>query len=98
MKSNPVWACEVPEAINKKMSEYMFKDKVAVVTGGAGGIGKAIANRFEALGAKVAVIDIAKNHYFVGDIADRAVLENFAAMVIHEFGRVDFLVNNAPPV
>ena len=75
----------------------MFKDKVAVVTGGAGGIGKAIANRFEALSAKVAVIDIAKNHYFVGDIADKAVLENFAAKVIHEFGRVDFLVNNAPP-
>jgi NAD(P)-dependent dehydrogenase (short-subunit alcohol dehydrogenase family) len=40
------------------MNEYMFKDKIAVVTGGAGGIGKAIANRFEALGAKVAVIDI----------------------------------------
>jgi len=79
------------------MSEYKFKDKVAVVTGGAGGIGKAIANRFEALGAKVAVIDIAKNSYFIGDMADKAVIENFADKVISEFGRVDFLVNNAPP-
>ena len=79
------------------MSEYRFKDKVAVVTGGAGGIGNAIVNRFEALGAKVAVIDIAKNNYFVGDVADKAVIENFADKVISEFGRVDFLVNNAPP-
>ena len=83
--------------INKNMSEYRFKDKVAVVTGGAGGIGNAIVNRFEALGAKVAVIDIAKNNYFVGDVADKAVIENFADKVISEFGRVDFLVNNAPP-
>jgi NAD(P)-dependent dehydrogenase (short-subunit alcohol dehydrogenase family) len=78
-------------------NEYMFKGKVAVVTGGAGGTGKAIANRFEDLDAKAAVIDIAKNDYFVGDMADKAVLENFAGKVIREFGRVDFLVNNAPP-
>ena len=75
----------------------MFEDKVAVITGGAGGIGKAITNRFEALGAKVAVIDIAGNDYFVGDIADKAVLDRFAAKVISEFGCVDFLINNAPP-
>ena len=76
----------------------MFKNKVAVITGGANGIGKAIATRFEALGAKVAVIDIADNAYFIGDIADKTVLENFAAGVIREFGYVDFLINNAPPV
>ena len=75
----------------------MFEEKVAVVTGGANGIGKAIAKQFEALGAKVAVIDIAENDYFVGDIADKAVLDQFAGKVIKEFGRVDFLINNAPP-
>ena len=76
----------------------MFQDRVAVITGGAGGIGKAIANRFEALGAKVAVIDIAQNDYFVGDISDKAVLDRFAEKVIGEFGCIDFLINNAPPV
>jgi len=75
----------------------MFEGKVAVVTGGANGIGKAIVKQFEALGAKVAVIDIAENDYFVGDIADKAVLEQFSGKVIKEFGQVDFLINNAPP-
>jgi NAD(P)-dependent dehydrogenase (short-subunit alcohol dehydrogenase family) len=75
----------------------IFKDKIVVVTGGAAGIGNAIVNRFEALGAKVAVIDKAENDYFVGDVADKAVLEEFAAKVISEFGCVDFLINNAPP-
>ena len=75
----------------------VFKGRIAVVTGGAGGIGKAIAKQFEDLGATVAVIDIAENDYFVGDIADKAVLENFAAKVISDFGHVDFLINNAPP-
>jgi len=77
--------------------ENLFQDKVAVITGGAGGIGKAIAKHFEALGAKVAIIDIAENDYFVGDIADKSVLEKFAAKVISDLGREDFLINNAPP-
>ena len=75
----------------------MFEEKVAVVTGGAGGIGKAITRQFEALGAKVAIIDIAENDYFIGDIIDKAILDQFAEKVINDFKRVDFLVNNAPP-
>ena len=47
----------------------MFQDKVVVITGGAGGIGKCIREEFEKTGAKVCVIDIADNPCFVGDIA-----------------------------
>ena len=76
----------------------MFQDKVVVITGGAGGIGKCIAEEFEKAGAKVCIIDISENLYFVGDIGDEATVRRFAEKVIAEYGKVDYLINNAPPL
>lgn len=76
---------------------FDFKDKVAVVTGGARGIGRCIADEFKKAGAKVCIIDLNENEYFVGDLADKDVLEQFANKVIADFGKVDFLINNAAP-
>jgi len=75
----------------------MFKDKVIVITGGAGGIGKCIAEEFEKNGAKVCIIDCAEGNHYVGDIGNKEILEDFAKQVIEKYGRVDVLVNNAPP-
>ena len=75
----------------------MFRDKVIVITGGAGGIGKCIADEFRRNGAQVCVIDQIPGDHFVGDIGEQGVLEEFARTVIERYGRVDVLVNNAPP-
>ena len=76
----------------------MFNDKVVVITGGANGIGKCMAQEFAKHGAHVCVIDKAEGEHFVGDLADKATLECFAAQVIETYGHIDVLINNALPI
>ena len=71
---------------------------MAIVTGGASGIGKCIAEEFRKKGVKVYVIDKAAGDHYIGDISDKAVLEAFAEKVIHETGGIDYLINNALPL
>jgi len=75
-----------------------FDGKIVVVTGGAQGIGKCVCECFEKAGATVCMIDTQPGGYFQGDIGDKATLERFAAKVMDDYGRVDVLVNNAPPM
>lgn len=83
----------------------MFKDKVVIITGGAQGIGRCMAERFAAEGARVWVVDIkpapaetAGITHVVGNLAEKAVLEALAERLRREAGRVDVLVNNALPL
>ena len=78
--------------------QQMFKDKVVIVTGGANGIGKCIADEFRKQGACVYVIDRQEGNHFVGDISKKEVLEAFVTEVLKKHDRIDCIINNALPL
>jgi NAD(P)-dependent dehydrogenase (short-subunit alcohol dehydrogenase family) len=92
------------------MNVYDLKERVAIITGGAQGIGLAVANRMLASGARLAIWDrdralleetvtrIAKPdrvHSWVIDIADLAAVEAATKATFDHFGKIDILINNA---
>jgi 3-oxoacyl-[acyl-carrier protein] reductase len=87
----------------------MLKDKVAIITGATGGIGRAILQKFSDSGAKLVLWDVAdpesivkklreKGIDAIGDIVDitkSSQIEISAKKIIDKFGRIDILINNA---
>jgi NAD(P)-dependent dehydrogenase (short-subunit alcohol dehydrogenase family) len=72
-------------------------DRVALITGGAQGIGRAIAQRLVAGGYRVAVADLQKSGFFYvrTDVSREAAVRNCVRRVLKRFGRIDALINNA---
>lgn len=92
------------------MNAYDLKDRVAIVTGGAQGIGLAVTNRILASGGKVSIWDrdrglldetvrrIGKPEHVQGlpvDIADLAAVDAATKSTLGHFGKIDILINNA---
>jgi len=75
-----------------------FKNKVVVITGASHGIGKCTAQCFAERGAFVCTVSRNNEAYFTGDIGDEETLRKFADKVLNDYGHIDYLINNAPPL
>jgi len=84
-----------------------LQNRIAIITGGANGIGRATATRFAAEGARVAIWDLAEEAGRAGaaeiagarfqavNVTDPASVESAVEEIVQAWGRIDILVNNA---
>ncbi|MDJ0818828.1 MAG: SDR family NAD(P)-dependent oxidoreductase, partial [Desulfobacterales bacterium] len=85
-----------------------LKEKVALITGGAAGIGLATAKRFVKEGARVIICDVNQlageaavqelgeaAEFSTVDVTDKASVDNWIQGVVEKHGRADILINNA---
>ncbi|MER2119952.1 MAG: 3-oxoacyl-ACP reductase FabG [Solibacillus sp.] len=85
-----------------------LENKVAIITGGAGGIGLAAVKRFLKEGAKVAIVDYDKQQgekieaelgenvaFFAVDVSKLGDVKEMVEQVVDRFGKIDILINNA---
>ena len=85
-----------------------LKDKIALITGGAAGIGYATTRRFIEEGARVVICDVNQKAgedavrdlgteaaFYRVDVTDRASVDSWVESVLEKYGQVDILVNNA---
>jgi NAD(P)-dependent dehydrogenase (short-subunit alcohol dehydrogenase family) len=77
------------------MNLFSLEGKIAVVTGGAKGIGAATANMLKSAGARVAVFDVEEVDGLSVDVTRETAVKDAFARVAAQFGGIDILVNNA---
>lgn len=89
------------------MADQRFSGQVAVVTGGAGGLGKAAAARLVADGARVVLVDVDGDALsraateveaatsIVCDVTDEAAVAGYVRQAVAEHGKIDLFFNNA---
>ncbi|PFH56697.1 hypothetical protein XA68_16131 [Ophiocordyceps unilateralis] len=88
------------------MAERRFQDKVSIVTGGASGFGKAIAEKLSLQGCKIVIADLAEQAgtavakqldcvFIKADVTSRSDWERILSKTVEAYGHVDVVVNNA---